>query len=133
MIEQLSQPVVKEKEQSIRRVELPFIDLKDNRRNTESKECYLELYPTHICYKVIGRYETLNEDTGIWEEKSANYRWTRKRADLSDVSMLKDNKYDTWYFGIEFPHITDGCGWHFNDPKECHKVYEIVKDYMVSV
>lgn len=113
------------------RIDLPFLDLKD-RRVIECKECYIELYDTYISYKIVGKYEVLSEDTGIWEERLANFRWTRRRSGLVDVAMLKDSEYNMWHLGIEFMHTTDGCGWYFENPNEALRVYNKLRDYMID-
>ncbi len=132
MIDQLPVPSTKEKEQLICRIDLSFIDLKDNRRNTVSKECYIELYERHLTYKITGIYEALDEDSGIWKDKRANYRWCRSRNAISDINMIYDNTYDTYCVGLEFSGVADGNSWHYDDPKECLRIYEILRDYMIS-
>lgn len=135
MSEQLLASTTIEKEQPICRLELSFIDLpgEEGRKNTTRKECFLELFKNHLCYKIVGSYEYKDsEGAGIWKEKKANYRWTRPRKNLSDVDMYFDNIFSTWVIAIDFTGISEGNSWQYEDPKECLKVYEILKDYLIT-
>lgn len=112
------------------RIDLPLADY-SKRRNSTVKECYLMLYPEYIQYKIVGEYESQDEDTEVWEEKIANYRWLRLRTNLSEVTMHYDNPEKLWSMGIDFIGISEGNCWLFQDPKEALKIYNQLTEYML--
>lgn len=112
------------------RIDLPFGEL-TTRRDVTRKECYMELYEDHICYKVVVEYST--DESGIWSEKKANYRWTRKKSMLSDVAMYYDNIEEQWTLSVDFAGISgDGCAWMYLSPKECLTAYETLKKWWIE-
>lgn len=133
MSEQLSVSVIEKEQPLYPRIELPFTDLNNARRESKREECYMDLFRDYISYKVVASYEQKDDDTDIWKEKIANYRWTRLRRNIAEISMHKDNVYDTWVLSLDFFHI-DGNGilWHFEKPKDCLKIYEVLKEYYIT-
>lgn len=109
---------------------LPFMDC-NTRRNCTHKECYLLLQEEYIFYKIVAEYEELNEDTGIWDSKRANYRWARKRQNISEVDMSFDNVHHLYSVNIDFTGISSGSGWFFPNPHEAKKVYGQLVNYMM--
>lgn len=115
------------------RIDVPFIDSK-HRRNTMLKECYLMLYPNHIEYKCVAEYgsDERHDYEGIWKDCKTNYRWTRRRCDLSQVDMYFDNPVEQWMVSVEFSGITDPTGWLHDSPKEALALYNKLQDYLIS-
>lgn len=111
------------------RIPLPLADL-SYRRVESVKECCIVLHPEHLEYKIIARYEQLDEDTNTWEEKSANYRWTRKRSSMAEVNMLYCNVEKMYVVGIDVLGADSNC-WHWSDPLVALAVYNQLKDYML--
>lgn len=113
------------------RIDLPLLDY-SKRRNSKVTECYLVLGDTHVEYKIVGSYESLNEDTDVWEYKIANYRWCRPRKNMSEVNMYLDNPENLYSVGIDFNGIADGNNWLFKSGKAALVVYNQLRQYMVS-
>lgn len=114
------------------RIEIGLPPLSD-RRSCKVKEGYMMLYEGYVEYKMVAEYEELNEDTAIWELKKSNYRFTRKRSRFSDVAMLFCNKEMLWQVTVDFDGVDDGYkGWWYDDPKEAHKTYKILQDYLLD-
>jgi len=114
-------------------ISLPIEDLL-KRRVTELKECYLLLHEKHLEYKIVGRYETLqeNKDTGVeeWLETKANYRWTRMRKDLTDVDMYFDNDEKMWAVNVEFG--TFNQSWLHKKGEDAKKLYDTLQEYLIT-
>lgn len=115
------------------RIDLPFIDSL-HRRNITLKHCYLVLYPNHIEYKCVAEYESdeRHDYDGIWTTSKSNYRWTRRRTDLSQVDMYFDNPMDQWMVSIEFSGITEPTGWLHDNPREALELYTKLQEYMIT-
>lgn len=113
------------------RVELSLIDL-TTRRDCVTKECYIMLYSTHFEYKVVGTYEVLDDDKGIWEHKTANYRFTRRKETLVDVAMYMDNLDQTWVVEIECAGVSNPTCWHWRNPKDALVVYKQLQQYLLQ-
>lgn len=113
------------------RIDLPLLEY-SKRRNVVLQECYLVLGERYIHYKITGSYEALNEDTDVWEEKKANYRWCRPRKNFSDVAMYYDNPEKLYSLSIDFTGITDGNSWLFTTGKEAKEVYDKLMLYMTQ-
>jgi len=113
------------------RIELPLADLLPKRKNTIRKECYLELHENRVFYKVIGSYDhSKDDDDLVFEETKANYRWSRKRKDISNIGMFYDNKFNTYALELEFSGVENVANnWHFADPNECLRIYTILEQY----
>lgn len=111
------------------RIELPFINC-STRRDCVKKECHLILEPEAISYKMVGTFLKKNDDTDIWEPKKSNYRWTRKRQNMSEVDMAFDNTENLYAVNIDFFGISEGNGWFFENPKEALSVYNQLVEYM---
>ncbi len=105
-----------------------------HRRNSIAKECYLMLYPEHIEYKAVADYESdeVNDLEGIWTEVTSNYRWTRARRLLSEVSMYYDNPEKKWMVTIEFEGVSQQTGWLYDSPKDALKIYTQLQDYFLG-
>lgn len=114
------------------RINIPFIETK-HRRNITLKEGYLTLYPTHIEYKLVAEYETdeRHDYDGIWTICKSNYRWTRRRNDLSQIDMYFDNPMNQWMVSIEFSGIGEPTGWLHDSPKEALLLYTKLQEYMI--
>jgi len=111
------------------KIELPLLEY-SKRKDVALKECYLLLCKDHVLYKVVAEYDRLKEDTSTWEETKANFRFTRPRKNMSDVSMYYDNEEKCWSLSIDFAGVS-GCNeWMFNDPKQALKIYEKLSQYM---
>lgn len=111
------------------RIELPLQEY-SKRRSVVLKEAYMLLYDNYCQYKIVADYELKDEDTDVWKDTKANCRWTRVKADISEVSMYYDNPEQLWSVGIEFKG-NDGNNWLFTDPKEALTVYNQLTDYML--
>jgi hypothetical protein len=112
------------------KISLPLIDLSD-RKVLSVKECSIVLYPEHLEYKVITKYQQLSESTDMWENVSANYRWTRKRSSIAEVNMLYCNDEQMYVVGIDVLGADSNC-WHWADPKAALAVYNQLRDYMLG-
>lgn len=113
------------------RLDLPLLDY-SKRRDSHLTECYLILGEHFIHYKIAGTYEQLDDDTGIWTEKKAKYRWVRPRTNLSEVGMYYDNPEKLYSLTIDFTGISDGNNWLFSTGKEALIVYEQLMQYMIT-
>jgi len=113
------------------RIELPFIDT-TTRKDIKRKECYLMLYDTYLTYKVVADYSTKNSDTEMWELVKSNYRWTRKKSAIADVSMYYDNPEDKWLVCIDFHGISDSMCFAFDLGKEAQSIYNQLAEYHIS-
>lgn len=114
------------------RIELPFNDY-SKRRNSVKKECYMLLLENSIQYKIVAEYEDIDVDTEVWMEKKANWRWTRRRDMISDVSMYYDNKEAQWLVGLEFSGIAgSGNEWMCVGPREALAIYTTLQDYFIT-
>lgn len=113
------------------KIELPFSDhLK--RRNSIKEKCHITLYDKHVEYKIITTYEELCEDTDIWKDRKANYRFTRLRKDMSNIGMYYDNDYDMWAIDIEWCGVANSCTWLHESPKEILSIYNQLQDYLIN-
>jgi len=115
------------------RIELPFIDLGSGRTNIDIiKAPVLTLYERYMDYIIAANYSTDDNDEGIPKEMTANYRWVRMRVDMTNVEMLFDNKYKTWSCTIEWSGVERPISWDFNEHKECKKLYNRLREYMIT-
>ncbi len=115
----------------IARIELSFLDLTD-RKSTVRKECYLLLDDRAISYRCVGTYEELSEESSIWEPRRSNYRWTKKRENISNVEIWYANKEDKYCVAIYFHGVPGSDGWYFEDSKEALRVYTQLVEYMIG-
>ena len=113
------------------RIELPLTDT-STRKDTIRKECYLILYDTYLTYKVVADYSTKNPDTEMWEPIKSNYRWTRKKDTIADVSMYYDNPEDKWVIYIEFHGISDAISFAFDLGKDAQIIYNQIVNYYIT-
>ncbi len=114
------------------RIDLPLLEY-SKRRTVNLKECFLLLHKDYIQYKVVANYESLEEETLLWKPQKANFRFTRLRRNISDVSMYYDNTENAWSLCLEFSGITESNEWVFDDPKQCRNIYQQLVDYMVGI
>lgn len=112
------------------RIILPLIDL-STRRNSDVKECYLDLFEKHLEYKVIANYETEDSDSAIWTLMKCNYRWARLKSSISSVDMFIDNIEDAWGVEVEFHGVLTRCQWFFKEYKSALTVYNSIKEYFL--
>lgn len=111
------------------RIDLPFSDLKD-RTVVEFKECYLMLLEEFLQYKIVVDYIDKSDDIPL--DKKANFRWTRRRDDLSDVAMFYDNTDEKWALSIEFRLASSSnMTWMYDNPKDALKVYTQLSKYLM--
>lgn len=110
-------------------INLPICNLL-TRRVAELKECYIVLYDHFILYKVIGKLEVLDEATDTWVEEKVNFRWTRMRKDLTDVSMYYNNHEKLYCVEIEIGKNTQT--WHWVKGADAKKFYDIMQNYFVT-
>lgn len=110
-------------------INLPLTNLL-KRRVTELKECYIVLYNHFLIYKVLGRYEAPDEDTEAWKDYKCNYRWTKMRNDLTDVSMYYDNAEHLWGVDIEFGKNMQT--WYYEKGADAKKFYDVIQNYFVT-
>ena len=84
-------------------------------------------------YKCVADYETDEraDYDGIWKEVKSNYRWTRTRQNLSEVSMYYDNPIGQWMVSIEFSGVADPSGWLYESSKDALVLYRKLQDYML--
>lgn len=114
-------------------INVPLCSL-TKRKVTELKECYIALYSTFTLYKVVGRYDTPVDDDlpeGEWKSVKANYRWTRARCDISEVSMFYDNGEGLWTVQM----CWRGAGeynWHFERGADAKKLHDVLQNYFIT-
>lgn len=113
------------------RIDLPLLEY-SKRRSVNLQECYLVLGEKYMQYKIAGTYEALDDDTGMWVEKKANYRWCRPRTNLSEVSMYFDNPEKLYSVCIDFTGISEGNNWLYDTGKDTKAVYDKLVEYMVG-
>lgn len=116
------------------RIELPIRD-NESRRNTVRTACYLLLFDNHLDYKAICKYEELKEKSGIWEPDRANYRWCRKRKDMTHVEMWIDNveEVEVYFVAIGFGgEAAPTASWTFDEPKQALVVYTQLREYYLE-
>jgi hypothetical protein len=114
------------------RIECSFVDSL-HRRNVILSECHLTLYEKHVEYKCVAEYESdeRNDFEGVWTNTKSNYRWTRRRSDMSQLDMYYDNPADQWMVSIEFSGVSDPTGWLHDSPKDALKLYNQLREYML--
>ena len=114
-------------------INVPLCSL-SRRRVTELKECFLALYDMFLIYKVIGRYEQPESEDlpeGEWKSVKANYRWTRARRDIVDVSMFYDNNEHLWT--VQMTWVAAGeYNWHFVKGADAKKLHDMLQNYFVT-
>lgn len=110
-------------------IPLPLCNL-SNRRVLELKECYIVLFEHFLTYKIVGKYEVLDDTTEMWEEHKCNFRWTRVRKDIVDVSMSFDNQERLYVVEIEF--IKNTQSWCWEKGKDAKNFYSIMQNYLVT-
>lgn len=115
------------------RIELPFMDT-TKRKVVHKKECFLHLFDSHLTYKIVTEYETLDDDTSTWITKNGNSRWVRKKSDIAYIGMYFDNVEKLWTVDVEFSgsDCRSDCGWFFQEPKEALKIYNQLTDYLIK-
>lgn len=116
--------------------EMPLINL-SKRNVTEVKECYLVLFDKFMTYKVVADYE-LAEDNDLtdsldWKPMKANYRWTRMRKDIVDVSMFYDNTEKKYGVSMSFSggSVPDSS-WYYDKGKEAKKIHDVLQNYLIT-
>jgi|GEM_PF-4665674 len=114
------------------RIDVPFIET-NHRRNVELTDCYIMLYVDYVEYKCVAKYEADDryDFEGIWKEHTSNYRWTRRKCDLSQVDMYYDNPADQWMVSVEFSGISEPTGWLHDSPKKALALYTKLQEYMI--
>ncbi len=111
------------------RIELPFIELSD-RKNCVLKEGYMILYEDYAFYKNVSDYNSNDNEEAIWKDYKSNYRWTRLRADITEVNMVFDNSENTW--SVQFSFGRECNAWHFHSPKDALALHNILQEYFIS-
>ena len=66
------------------------------------------------------------------KDYKSNFRWVRLKKSIADIYMYFDNIDSQWGIGIEFHGISVVAEWWFKEPKECKKVYDILKKYYIE-
>ena len=113
------------------RIELPFIDIPDVRRDSLRKECYIILCEKYLEYKVISKYTDL--DDGITTYRKSNYRWVRKRSSISDVDMSYDSVKSIYSVGLDFDGVGgNGIQWTYSTGKEAKELYDQLYNYFTT-
>jgi hypothetical protein len=115
-------------------INVPLCSTSD-RKVTELKECYLALYDTFMIYKVLAKCDKLvhNEEvaTDEWLPMKINYRFTRTRKDILDVSMDYDNRHKlyfvqmTWVGNIEY-------NWYYERGQDAKLLHDLLQNYFVT-
>lgn len=100
-----------------------------DRKDCVVEEMFLDLYEEHLEYKCVADYAALQEDDVSYEDVRSNYRWIRKRSNISEVSMYFDNPEGMWMLTLDFAGVGDKIGWYFEQPKEALATYKKLKDY----
>lgn len=115
------------------RIDLPFIDT-DTKRNVESKECYIVLGNDFVEYKVLASYQSNDNEEGVWKDYNANYRWVRKKKDISNLEMFRNHQNTgiVYTVSLEFAGVGNPIDWAWLDPKEALAVYQQLREYMMS-
>jgi hypothetical protein len=83
-------------------------------------------------YKIVVDYSSNDNDEAIWKDYNANHRWTRPKRNLSEVDMIYDHIRDTWMVSIDFNGVTGSTAWDFEKPKDAKRLYDQLRDYMIS-
>jgi hypothetical protein len=110
-------------------IDLPLTNML-KRRVTELKECYIVLYDHFVIYKVVGRYEALDDNTETWVDYKCNYRWTRMRGDMTDVNMYYDNAENLWAVEVEFGKNPQT--WYYEKGADAKRFYDVMQNYFVT-
>jgi hypothetical protein len=113
------------------RIDTPLCEL-STRKDIVRKEAYLILSERFIFYKVVADYSTKEEEDIQWKEKKSNYRWRRKRSDITSVEMFYDNPEDKYVVSIDFNGVADTSYYFFEDAKECLKLYNSLDKYFIE-
>lgn len=113
------------------RINVPLAEMLD-RKECVVKEGYLILYEKYIVYKMVADYLSKDEDTDTWKEMKGNFRWTRMRADIAEVSMSYDNKEDLYYVTLQSGIEDVFTSWFYKSPKEALKLYNQLHEYFIS-
>lgn len=115
------------------RIDLPVLESL-HRRDIKVKYCYVMLYPEYVEYK--NDYTCFNDDyndqEGIWKETRSNYRFTRLRRNISEVTMYFENVEEMWMVAIDFIGISGSTGWLYHDPKEAIRLYTQLQGYHIG-
>lgn len=111
-------------------INLPLCNLLKRKVN-EVKEHYIVLYEHFVIYKVVGKFESYNDELEIWEDIKYNYRWTRMRKDITDVNMIYDNKEHLWAVSLEFCAKNEE-NWFYQKGEQAKKLHDILQNYFVT-
>lgn len=114
------------------RIELPFNDIVNIRKDSVKKECHLILYTDYIEYKNVSEFTELDTDSGIPTPSKCNYRWVRKRSALSEVAMAYQSSDEQYTITMDFDGIGDFIAWRFPTGKEAKVVYDILRNYFIT-
>ena len=110
-------------------IPLPLTCLQKRRVTEKPKECYLVLYEHFVIYKIVGKFEALDDATETWIPQKVNFRWTRMRKDLTDVAMHYDN--DEKLYAVEMEFGKNVQTWFFEKGGDAKALYEILQNYFV--
>lgn len=112
-------------------IDLPFLELTD-RRNTVVIKSYIELFDTYLQYMNVADYSLLNLESQLWEDVKSNYRWTRRRSEISNVDMFFDNKESKWAVTLDFKTSGQSVAWYFESQKDSLFVYNNLSHYLIN-
>ncbi len=112
------------------KLNVPLAEMSD-RKDVVLKEGYLLLYDKFVRYKMVGTYAGKDEEDELWKDKIGNFRWTRMRSDIADVSMCYDNKEELWYVTLQFTGDLY-TAWYYKEPKEALKLYNLLDEYLIT-
>lgn len=113
------------------KIPVPLLATK-RRRYCSVKEGYLILLPDFVKYKMFATYQALNEDTEVWEDRLSNWRYTRKRSNISSVELGFDNDEYFYFVAIEFDGVAESTAWNFQNHKEALNLFTTLEDYFTS-
>lgn len=112
------------------KIEIKIVDLKD-RKDSVMTECYILLSEKWLEYKAVGTYESLSDETGIWENQKANYRFMIKKEYIAYLSMSYSNYQDKYYVSI-FADAIEHYSVYFDSPKEALVVYNKLREWLIT-
>jgi len=116
------------------RIDIPFIELKSERKNPDVKYHYITLYPNHIVYHFSGYFSfPSDEEEDEYIDTSANERFVCARNQITRIGMIKCVDFEgVWEVIIDFKNFSDHIAIQFPSQKEAKEFYVRMERYFLE-